>query len=209
MASGAPRNAARNSSAAAAPHPRPTAYLVKWVRIAVPPSSSSAVRTGLRPAQRAPRSPAGPEGLADHVGQQPEKAGALDRLGQLTLLGGGDRRDAGGHDLAALGDVARQQAGVLVVDLRRIGTGKRAGLAAAEKRAAGGGRHQKAPAWASSRGRRGGRSGRSPRGGRGPPKPPRSSRSASSRLRNIAEGPASCSPTRTVMKRMTSSLWPS
>ena len=37
------------------------------------------------------------------------------------------------HDLAALGDEALQQLHVLVVDLRRIGAGERAGLLAAEE----------------------------------------------------------------------------
>src|ERR1700728_1472853 len=141
--------------------------------------------------------------LADHVGQEAQKPRALDRLGELALLAGADRRDARGHDLAALGDVARQQANVLVVDLRRACAGKRARLAAAKKRSAGGASHQNAPAGASSRGRRGGRSPRSPRSprsGRSPrgPRGPRSSRSLSSRLRSIADGPASCSSTRMV-----------
>src|SRR5829696_2989790 len=47
--------------------------------------------------------------LADHVGQQAQEAGALDRLGELTLLLGRDGRDARRNDLAALGDVAREQ----------------------------------------------------------------------------------------------------
>ena len=74
---------------------------------------------------------------SDHVGQQSEKARALDRLRELALLLGGDRGDAARHDLAALGDVALQQPHVLVVDLRRIGAGERTGLAAAEERPAG------------------------------------------------------------------------
>src|SRR2546430_44190 len=73
---------------------------------------------------------------ADHVGQQAEEAGALDGLCQVALLLGGDSRDAGGHDLATLGDVALQQLDVLVVDLRRIRTRERARLAAAEERTA-------------------------------------------------------------------------
>src|SRR5882757_9364337 len=75
--------------------------------------------------------------LSDHVRQQSEKPRALDGLCQLTLLLGGDRGDAARHDFAALGDVALQQSNVLVVDLRRIGAGERAGLAAAKERPAG------------------------------------------------------------------------
>src|SRR5215204_4016729 len=58
--------------------------------------------------------------LPDHVGQEPEEAGALDRLGELALLLCGHRRDPRGHDLAALRDVAREELRVLVVDLRRV-----------------------------------------------------------------------------------------
>src|SRR5687767_11062446 len=72
--------------------------------------------------------------LADHVGQKAEEAGALDRLGELALLLGRHGRDARGHDLAALGDVAREQLRVLVVDLRRVRAGERAGLATTEER---------------------------------------------------------------------------
>src|SRR5690242_15988629 len=74
--------------------------------------------------------------LANDVGQQAEEARALDGARELTLLLGGDGRDAARHDLAALGDVTHQQLGILVVDLRRIGARERAGLAAAEKRTA-------------------------------------------------------------------------
>src|SRR5262245_4890706 len=59
--------------------------------------------------------------LGDQVGQQPQEAGALDRLGELTLLLGGDRRNAARHDLAALGNEALQQPDVLVVDIGRVG----------------------------------------------------------------------------------------
>src|ERR1700755_2177908 len=69
--------------------------------------------------------------LRDQVRQERQEAGALDRLGELALLLGRDRGDAARHDLAALRDEALQQAHVLVVDLRRIGAGERAGLAAA------------------------------------------------------------------------------
>src|SRR6185503_17419919 len=74
--------------------------------------------------------------LADDVGQQPEEARALDRLRQLALLFRRHRGDAARYDLAALGNVALQQPHILVIDLRRIGAGERAGLAATEKRAA-------------------------------------------------------------------------
>src|SRR5205823_11499771 len=40
------------------------------------------------------------------------------------------------YDLAALGHVTHQQLGILEVDLRRVGTRERAGLATAEKRTA-------------------------------------------------------------------------
>src|ERR1700759_3396366 len=68
--------------------------------------------------------------LRDHVGEERQEAGALDRLGELALLLGRDRGNAARHDLAALRDEALQEAHVLVVDLRRVGAGERAGLAA-------------------------------------------------------------------------------
>src|SRR5919112_1337462 len=74
--------------------------------------------------------------LADHVGQQAQEAGALDCLGELTLLLGRHGRDAGRNDLAALGDIAGQELRVLVVDLRRVRAGERAGLATTEERTA-------------------------------------------------------------------------
>src|SRR5215467_15591206 len=46
-----------------------------------------------------------------------------------------DTADTARHDLAALRNVALQQAHVLVVDLRRIGAGERACLAPAKERA--------------------------------------------------------------------------
>src|SRR4051794_14555079 len=109
--------------------------------------------------------------LLHDVGEEGEEAGALDGLGQFALLLGRHRGDARGHDLAALGDVALQELHVLVVDLRRVGAGERAYLAAAEERAAGatgaagGGRsvlrfdggfvgHQKAPSLAGKSSRR-------------------------------------------------------
>src|SRR5689334_17938424 len=160
---------------------------------------------------------------ADHVRQQSEEARALDGSRQLALLLGRHGRDAARHDLAALGDVAHQQLGILVVDLRRVGTRERAGLAAAEERTA----CTSFGHWsyscslvsgASSRGRRGPRSPRKPPPSRSPRKPPpsrsprkpppsrsprkpppRSSRSRSrSALRIIADGPSSSSSTRTL-----------
>src|SRR5215469_8764534 len=158
--------------------------------------------------------------LANDVGKQTEETRALDGAGELTLLLGGNGCDAARHDLAALGDVTHQQLGILVVDLRRVGTRERAGLAAAEKRTACTSfshcSYSSSPlgASASSRGRRGPRSPRKPPPSRSPrkpppsrsprkppsrkPPPPRSSRSRSrSALRIIADGPSSCSSTRT------------
>src|SRR3984957_4140560 len=200
-----------NSSAAA--HPAPMATTKRCnMRRAVP--RWLAVRRGPPARLQLPprRNAAGSKfrrgdarrSLADHVRQEAQKAGALDRLGEFALLAGAHRGDPRRHDLAAFGDVARQQAHVLVVDLRRVGARKRARLATTEKGAAGRTGHQIAPPTAaSSRGRRGGRSPRSPRStrsGRSPrgPRGPRSSRSLSSRLRSIADGPASCSSTRMV-----------
>src|SRR6476660_6404586 len=104
--------------------------------------------------------------LANDVGQQAEEARALDGACELTLLLGGDGGDAARHDLAALGDVTHQQLGILVVDLRRIGTRERAGLAATEKRTActsfGHGSYSSSATTSSSRGRRGPRSPRKP-----------------------------------------------
>src|SRR6266550_4440175 len=151
--------------------------------------------------------------LTYDVIQQPEKARPLDCACKLTLLLGRNRRDAAWHDLAALRDIALQQLHVLVVDLRRVGAGKRAGLAAAEKRAAALGCCELHDAYSSAaaagsssrRSRRGPRS-RSKRSPRSKRPPPRSSRSRSrSTLRIIAEGPSSCSSTRTVRERRTSS----
>ena len=86
---------------------------------------------------RLPGKSSGPRTLLDHVGQQTEEPRALDGARQLTLLLGRHRGDAARHDLAALGDVAAEQAAVLVVDLRRAGAGERARLAAAVERTAG------------------------------------------------------------------------
>src|SRR6478672_5963616 len=87
----------------------------------------------LRPAARRPPVE---DVLANDVGQQAEETRALDGARELTLLLGGHGGDAARHDLAALGDVTHQQLGVLVIDLRRIRTRERAGLAATEKRTA-------------------------------------------------------------------------
>src|SRR3546814_6397599 len=54
-------------------------------------------------------------------------------LRQLALFLGGNRSDAAGDDLAALGHKALEQTDVLIVDLRRVLAGKGAGLAATEK----------------------------------------------------------------------------
>src|SRR5258708_31089041 len=48
--------------------------------------------------------------LRDHVGQQRQEAGALDRLGEFALLLGRHRGDAARHDLAALGGEALEKA---------------------------------------------------------------------------------------------------
>src|SRR6202451_543924 len=107
--------------------------------------------------------------LPDHVRQQAEETRALDGAREFTLLLGGDSGDAARHDLAALGHVAHQELGILVVDLRRVRTRERTGLAAAEKRSActsfGHASYSSAGVSASSRGRRGG-----PRAARKPPR---------------------------------------
>src|SRR5262245_62799786 len=152
--------------------------------------------------------------LANDVRQETEQTRALDGAREFALLLGGHCRDAARHDLAALGDVTHQQLGILVVDLRRVGARERAALATAEKRTActgfSHGSYSPSVVSASSRGRRGPRSPRSPRkppsrSPRKPPSrsprkpPPRSSRSRSrSALRIIADGPSSCSSTRTL-----------
>src|SRR6202051_4011760 len=100
--------------------------------------------------------------LANDVRQQTKETRALDGAGEFALLLGGHGGDAARHDLAALGHVTHQQLGILVVDLRRIGTRERAGLATAEKRTActsfGHDSYSSTTASASSRGRRGPRS---------------------------------------------------
>src|ERR1700730_7394723 len=151
--------------------------------------------------------------LSNHIRQQAEEPRTLDGAREFALLLGGDRGDAARHDLAALGDVAHQQLGILEIDLRRVRTRERAGLATTEKRTActgfGHGCYSSSATSTSSRGRRGPRSPRKPppsRSPRNPPPsrsprkpPPRSSRSRSrSALRIIAEGPSSWSSTRTL-----------
>src|SRR5689334_18493826 len=177
-------------------------------------------RTTRKPYEKTPRR--GRRGgvfLANNVRQEAEETRALDGARELALLLGGHRRDAARHDLAALGDVAHQQLGILVVDLRRVGARERAALATAEKRTActsfshGSYSSSVVVVSASSRGRRGPRSPRKPPPSRSPRKPPsrsprkppsrkpppRSSRSRSrSALRIIADGPSSCSSTRTL-----------
>ena len=78
----------------------------------------------------------------DQIRQQAEEARALDGLGQFALLLGRDGGDARGHDLAALGDVARQQPRVLVVDLRRI-RARRTGRSCGGGRTDGGARRRR------------------------------------------------------------------
>src|SRR5262245_19770946 len=169
--------------------------------------------------RRERREPDSSTQLANDVGQQAEETRALDGAREFALLLGGNGRDAARHDLAALGDVTHQQFGILVVDLRRVRTRERTGLAAAEKRTACTSfshcSYSPSVVSASSRGRRGPRSPRKPpsrsprkppsRSPRKPPSrsprkpPPRSSRSRSrSALRIIADGPSSCSSTRTL-----------
>src|SRR5262245_59631185 len=162
-------------------------------------------------------------GLPDHIGQEPEKARPLDGARELALLLGRHGGEAARHDLAALRDVALEQAHVLIVDLGRTLAGERAALAPPEERPPcrlclhG---HQLLPSLPlpldASRGGRGGRGPRSPksrggrspksRGGRSPKRPPRSpkrppppslSRSSRPRERIIAEGPSSSASTRT------------
>src|SRR4051794_25749356 len=164
------------------------------------------MKFGLRRGRRRPKI------LTYHVRQEAEETRALDGAREFALLLGGDGRDAARHDLAALENVAHQQLGILEVDLRRIRTRERAGLAAAEERTEctsfGHDSYSSSATTSSSRGRRGPRSPRKPPPSRSPRKPPsrsprkpppRSSRSRSrSAFRIIADGPSSCSSTRTL-----------
>src|SRR5271170_4544677 len=106
------------------------------------------------------------EPLPNHVRQQPEETRALDGAREFALLLGGDGGDAARHDLAALGNITHQQFGILVVDLRRVRTRERTGLAAAEKGTAcasfGHCSYSSSAVSTSSRGRRGARSPRKP-----------------------------------------------
>src|SRR6202023_1624563 len=107
--------------------------------------------------------------LTDYIGQKPKKAGTFDGLRQLALLLGRNGGDSRRDDLAALGNVAREETGVLVINFGRVRAGKRAGFAAAKERSArrGGGCHQEVASsliTVSSRGRLGALSPRSVRG---------------------------------------------
>ena len=54
--------------------------------------------------------------LVGDVGQQGDLTGALDGLGQLTLMHGAGAGGAAGQDLSALGSIAAQLGSVLIVD---------------------------------------------------------------------------------------------
>src|SRR5690606_4248649 len=69
--------------------------------------------------------------LLDGIGHDADEAGALDGLGQFALLLGRNGGNAARNDLAALGNIAAEQADVLVVDLWRAFARERASLAAA------------------------------------------------------------------------------
>src|SRR5258706_2022205 len=75
--------------------------------------------------------------LLHDIGQQRHEAGALDGVGQDTLLLVADRGDTGRHDLAALGNEALQELDVLVIDLGRVIAREGASLLAAEEGTAG------------------------------------------------------------------------
>src|SRR5438046_8719118 len=68
------------------------------------------------------------------VGQQREEARALDRLGELPLVGGGDAAHARRYHLAGLVDEVLQHLDVLVVDPLHLLGREAAELAAAEQR---------------------------------------------------------------------------
>ena len=69
-------------------------------------------------------------GSVGDVGQQGDLAGALDGLGQLTLMHGAGAGGAPGQDLAPLRGVAAQLGGVLVVDALHLVHAEGADLAA-------------------------------------------------------------------------------
>jgi len=72
--------------------------------------------------------------LLHSVGQEREEPRAFDRLRELALVLGADSGDPAGHDFAPLGDVALQQAGVFVIDLRGVFALEGIGFTAAEER---------------------------------------------------------------------------
>lgn len=63
-------------------------------------------------------------------GQQSDLTGALDRLGQLTLMHGTGAGGPAGQDLGALGNEAAQLGGILVVDIFALVNAELADLAA-------------------------------------------------------------------------------
>src|ERR1043165_429236 len=131
--SGEPDAIDANRSPDAAPAPTP----MRRICIIVSCPARRAVRGESRPNHRPAGDPPGLlRSLPDDVVQKPEEARPLDCARKLTLFFCRDRSDAAWHDLAALGNVTLQQLHVFVIDLRRVGTGERAGLAAAEERAA-------------------------------------------------------------------------
>src|SRR5690606_6154299 len=152
--------------------------------------------------------------LADDIGKERKETRALDGTGEFTLLLGRHGRDTGRNDLAALGNIALQKLHILVIDLRGVGTGEGAGLAAAEEGPARGlccsAHYSSPPSEDSSRSRRGPRSRRSPpnRSPRSPKRSPPRRSPRSPRFCIMADGSVSCSSTRIVMKRRTSSLMP-
>src|SRR5215510_5004251 len=85
-----PSESGRERTTAARVASRATS-LVRWCSVVCAPSSA---RRRL---------------LADHVGQQSQKAGAFDGPRQLPLLLGGHRRNPTQQYLAALGDIALQE----------------------------------------------------------------------------------------------------
>src|SRR5215467_3868733 len=104
---------------------------LKGMGCAVPPR-----RLGARPLAAPPQLwPA--SRLLDHVGQKPNEARPLDGLGEFALLLGGHGRDAYRYNLAPLGNVAAQQAHILVVDLGGLIAREGARLAPAMKRPTG------------------------------------------------------------------------
>src|SRR5258708_22310298 len=108
MDSNAPEATDANSKAAAAPAPIP----MRTIRIIASCPALSAVRDGSCPSQ--PSAPAGTRGrqgpgLADNVGQQPQKPRTLEFLRQLTLLLRGDCRDPAWPEFFPFRNVALPQ----------------------------------------------------------------------------------------------------